>query len=210
MKSTLSRFARDFTKLSEYFGPDDYDRNLHSVENINNMISPARGAPSSSIKEKKNTSIQNETKNISKIFIKLDSQIVFDKEVFYDLENEEFESTTSKHFNESSNNSNKAPMTSSYEANNNMILLKTVNNNIHSNPFTQIEMQKPKRSKYYDEAYNSKRNSLPCQRKKINLNVWGILKEAVSKDLSKFCVPGKQIFNNIIISILYFYDLSNL
>jgi len=51
-------------------------------------------------------------------------------------------------------------------------------------------MQKPKRSKFYDEAYNSKRTSLACPRKKINLNVWGILKDAVTKDLSKFCVPG--------------------
>lgn len=134
------------------------------------------------------------------IKLNLDSQIVFDKEVFYDLENEEFESTTSKNVNETFNRSNKTPAAaSSYETNNNLILLKTVNSNINSNPFSQIEMQKPKRSKYYDEAYYSKRNSLPCPRKKINLNVWGILKEAVSKDLSKFCVPGKQIITKFII-----------
>jgi hypothetical protein len=108
------------------------------------------------------------------------------------LENEEFESTTSKNVYETFNRSNKTPAASSYEANNNLIALKNVNSDINSNPLAEIEMQKPKRSKYYDEAYNQKRNSLPCPRKKINLNVWGILKEAVSKDLSKFCVPGKQ------------------
>lgn len=72
------RFARDFTKLSEYFGPDDYDRNINYVENINNndTISPARGAKSSraaysSKKEERNTTVQmqNETKNLSKIKI---------------------------------------------------------------------------------------------------------------------------------------------
>jgi hypothetical protein len=47
------------------------------------------------------------------------------------------------------------------------------------------------RGKFYDEAYeNIERKALPAVRKKINLNVWGILKEAVTKDLSKFCVPG--------------------
>lgn len=68
--------------------------------------------------------------------------------------------------------------------------MKTNNSDIIGSPFNKIEMQTPKRSKYYDEAYNKKRTSLPCPRKKINLNVWGILKEAVTKDLSKFCVPG--------------------
>jgi hypothetical protein len=35
MKQTLIRFARDFTRLSEYFGPDDYDRNMNYREDIN-------------------------------------------------------------------------------------------------------------------------------------------------------------------------------
>lgn len=26
MRNTFIRFARDFTKLAEYFGPDDYDK----------------------------------------------------------------------------------------------------------------------------------------------------------------------------------------
>ncbi len=71
MKLTLMRFARDFTKLSEYFGPDDYDRNLNLVENLNNNASPARAAKFSGPayspkKEGKESPKQNETKNISK------------------------------------------------------------------------------------------------------------------------------------------------
>lgn len=41
MKITLIRFAKDFTKLSDYFGPDDYDRNLNME---NNNVSPSRSA----------------------------------------------------------------------------------------------------------------------------------------------------------------------
>lgn len=67
---------------------------------------------------------------------------------------------------------------------NNIIQLKTITNH------DENKNKLIKRSKFYDEAYNSKRTALPCERKKINLNVWGILKEAVTKDLSKFCVPG--------------------
>lgn len=35
MKLTIMRFAADFTRLSEYFGPDDYDRVNYPVENLN-------------------------------------------------------------------------------------------------------------------------------------------------------------------------------
>lgn len=45
MRNTFTRFARDFTKLAEYFGPDDYDKiknpnetkiNFYNKEEINN------------------------------------------------------------------------------------------------------------------------------------------------------------------------------
>jgi len=45
--------------------------------------------------------------------------------------------------------------------------------------------------KFYDSLYVQKRCSLPTKKKELNLNVWSILKDAVGKDLSKFCVPGK-------------------
>ncbi len=48
--------------------------------------------------------------------------------------------------------------------------------------------------KFYDPMYNEKRKELPTKRLKLNLNVWKILKDAIGKDLSKFCVPGKLIF----------------
>ncbi len=68
---------------------------------------------------------------------------------------------------------------------NNSIQFKT------NNSLIEVNNKLAKKNKFSDEAYNTKRYALPCERKKINLNVWGILKEAVTKDLSKFCVPGK-------------------
>lgn len=68
---------------------------------------------------------------------------------------------------------------SNYSYNNN-------NNNINS---TSVKTLSP----YYDEIYDKmdKRNRLPKKRIDLNLNVWSILKDAVGKDLNKFCVPGK-------------------
>lgn len=68
---------------------------------------------------------------------------------------------------------------SNYSYNNN-------NNNINS---TSVKPLSP----YYDEIYDKmdKRNRLPKKRIDLNLNVWSILKDAVGKDLNKFCVPGK-------------------
>ncbi len=50
-----------------------------------------------------------------------------------------------------------------------------------------------KKSKFYDEVYDKtpKRTRLPNKRIDLNLNVWSILKDAIGKDLNKFCVPGK-------------------
>jgi len=39
LKITLMRFAKDFTKLAEYFGPDDYEKNINVFENLNNFPS---------------------------------------------------------------------------------------------------------------------------------------------------------------------------
>jgi hypothetical protein len=47
------------------------------------------------------------------------------------------------------------------------------------------------KNKFYDPVYANKRTELPVKRKNLNINVWSILKDAVGKDLSKFCVPGK-------------------
>lgn len=86
---------------------------------------------------------------------------------------------------------------SNNETNDDLIILKPFNKINNSNAKiddnNKVDIQKIKKSRFFDEAYNSKRNSLPCPRKKINLNVWGILKEAVTKDLSKFCVPGNKL-----------------
>jgi len=43
---------------------------------------------------------------------------------------------------------------------------------------------------YYDSNYVNKRKELPTIKKTFTFNVWNVLKDAVGKDLSKFCVPG--------------------
>ena len=50
----------------------------------------------------------------------------------------------------------------------------------------------PKKNEFYDPIYSTttKRTKLPKERIDLNLNVWSILKDAVGKDLNKFCVPG--------------------
>jgi hypothetical protein len=68
------RFSKDFIKLSEYFGPDDYDRNIDFEENIHHNSSPMRAVKSSkpshsNEKEDKNSQIENETKKISKLIL---------------------------------------------------------------------------------------------------------------------------------------------
>lgn len=49
---------------------------------------------------------------------------------------------------------------------------------------------------FKDEIYSNtpRRNRLPKEKVDLNLNIWGLLKDAVGKDLNKFCVPGKYIF----------------
>jgi len=66
------RFSKDFIKLSEYFGPDDYDRNINFEENIHDNFSPLRAVKSlkpghSNEKDNKNSPILNEAKKISKL-----------------------------------------------------------------------------------------------------------------------------------------------
>jgi hypothetical protein len=60
---------------------------------------------------------------------------------------------------------------------------------------TPDNLQLQKKSKLYDEVYDNivKRTRLPNKRIDLNLNVWSILKDAIGKDLNKFCVPGKLI-----------------
>jgi hypothetical protein len=43
---------------------------------------------------------------------------------------------------------------------------------------------------YDDPVYREKRYEFPISKKPFPFNMWQILKDAVGKDLSKFCVPG--------------------
>jgi len=124
-----------------------------------------------------------------------------DEEVFYGLDDDELES---KYLSERINLSSKGlecnRKNSKDDSNLNMKslgLLNHANDIIYLEELKEIEAQnkiKLKQSgkgKFYDEAFdNIERKQLPAKRKKININVWGILKDAVTKDLSKFCVPG--------------------
>lgn len=53
--------------------------------------------------------------------------------------------------------------------------------------------------KFNDPIYKEKRTKLPFPKKKFSFNPWSILKDAIGKDLNKFCVP---VFFNEPISML--------
>lgn len=73
----------------------------------------------------------------------------------------------------------------------------------HNQTQTQDNSVSVKKSKFYDEVYDKtvKRTRLPNKRIDLNLNVWSILKDAIGKDLNKFCVPGKSYKYNYILNI---------
>ncbi len=62
------------------------------------------------------------------------------------------------------------------------------NNNINGKENNTLYLNS--NNKFYDPIYNKKRHELPAKKEKLNLNVWSVLKDALGKDLSKFCVPG--------------------
>jgi hypothetical protein len=80
-----------------------------------------------------------------------------------------------------------------------VIKQNTNNNNNLNNSLAKLPIQnitlnfvddQNKNNKFYDPMYTNKRTEPLAKRQKINLNVWSILKDALGKDLSKFCVPG--------------------
>ncbi len=59
------RFANDFTRLADYFGPDDYDQNLNTFENLNTI--PAKCArPFSELKKDDGNQSEEKTKTNKK------------------------------------------------------------------------------------------------------------------------------------------------
>jgi hypothetical protein len=190
MKICLCKFAKDFTKLSEYFGVDDYD----DIESKILKTKEIKNQTSNIIKES-NEEFNNEKEKENRI-------IKMNEEVFYGLDDDELEENknfnfttrnTINHIGLSSNLKESLRKNCKDDSDLNMKssnLLNQANNNIYSEELKEIE-NLSKRGKFYDQAYdNLERKQLPAKRKKINLNVWGILKDAVTKDLSKFCVPG--------------------
>jgi hypothetical protein len=48
-----------------------------------------------------------------------------------------------------------------------------------------------RKGKFYEPMYEDRRKNMPFQRKQVSVNVWGILRDAIGKDLSKFAMPGR-------------------
>jgi len=72
---------------------------------------------------------------------------------------------------------------------------KKINKNDEEIEFGKIRELTPFHieNKFYDPLYDEIRKCLPQKKKDLNINVWSIIKDAVGKDLSKFCVPGNII-----------------
>lgn len=46
---------------------------------------------------------------------------------------------------------------------------------------------------FSSDIYVKKRTTLPVTRKKVEFNIWTILKDAIGKDLNRFTMPGNNI-----------------
>ena len=75
------------------------------------------------------------------------------------------------------------------------ILQEENNNNDEKIIFNSMIVEEKFHPLYYDVNYINKRKELPTIKKTFNFNVWNVLKDAVGKDLSKFCVPGNLLYN---------------
>lgn len=92
-------------------------------------------------------------------------------------------------------------------------LLKSNNDDKNKQGNDSIQA-KTVQKKFYDALYDKKRHALPFKRTKYEFNIWKILKDAIGKDLNRFCVP---VFFNEPISMLqklcenfqYAYVLNN-
>ncbi len=64
-----------------------------------------------------------------------------------------------------------------------------------------------KHGKFFDPLYEETRQNLPVKREKVTVNVWGILRDAIGKDLSKFAMPGNyKIENRTYIFLIKFHS----
>jgi hypothetical protein len=167
---TLIRFSKDFHTVGEYFAENEDMENEYKLtssrSNDENPFQPVSKKAGITKAKKADIKPKIEEEPVNVYYTR-------DNEMFYSmLEDEELliSRTTD------------TPKTDTK--------LKTVT----FDPLPKIiNLPKLNFSKFYDPVYDYKRFKLPVPRKKVSLNIWSILKDAVGKDLSKFTVPGKNI-----------------
>ena len=93
--------------------------------------------------------------------------------------------------------------------NNNLSTFNNSNNIVNSLSILDNKSKININDKFYDKVYSNytKRNRLTKPRLEVKFNVWSVLRDALGKDLNKFCVPGKKITNIYLKNIYtkYFY-----
>ncbi len=182
IKYSFQKFNRDFLKLSEYFSPTSNQQE--------NPIEILRTSKKDKIIHKESLESHNIIKK--------------EEEVFYGA-NEEEEGQNDQEQGASSNamvfesGINKKDELKLNKFNNLMTDLRiTSEGKIEEiNSLTTSHIH----GKFFDPMYEERRKNLPLERKQVSVNVWGILRDAIGKDLSKFAMPGNLIFN-----IVYFNE----
>ena len=115
--------------------------------------------------------------------------------------NKAFNLSKKEHHHIHSNSKEKFYSLSDEEENDEEIIMNNNDNKFKlSNPINLKKILPSFKKSFYDPLYNyKKRKSLPVACKKLNYNVWEILKGSIGKDINRFTVP---IFLNEPISML--------
>ena len=115
--------------------------------------------------------------------------------------NKAFNLSKKEHHHIRSNSKEKFYSLSDEEENDEEIIMNNNDNKFKlSNPINLKKILPSFKKSFYDPLYNyKKRKSLPVTCKKLNYNVWEILKGSIGKDINRFTVP---IFLNEPISML--------
>jgi hypothetical protein len=188
LKYSFQKFNRDFLKLSEYFS---FPSNQQEIPN-QNLVS------------RKNPIVHKESMESHNVIKKED-------DIFYGA-NEEDEQENNEINNKKlaparaniyTNTSNKMIFESANQENHNEIKLNKMTNLMTDlrvcttegkieeiNSFNSL-IPSHRHGKFYEPMYEERRKNMPFQRKQVSVNVWGILRDAIGKDLSKFAMPGK-------------------
>lgn len=231
MKRSFISFNRDFIKLSEYFfnfkGAEQSFLNNHKtfVDDNNNIELARGGVLEDNLEYEENINLNvNSLNNNDDLFDKsIYSILLFnlinlvqskpqsnyidtssrvyqkDEDIFYAVSDNNDSETAidQKNKNTSRIRDSKRKVTLKMMEEENTPIKSFVRDLV---PVKTVE------SKFYDPLFSEKRKSLPVLKKDLKLNVWSILKDAVGKDLSKFCVPGMINYIEHKIYLVYFNE----